>query len=208
MRCRYEHQGGPRAGVGRPMTIFAQEKVHLFFHESIAHQFFCDSCCSAAAELPAMSLVSVLVGSAGCCFTPTYGEQNFQATSTVSESVAFRWQLLQNSPVNRIPLSSLPLCAVLGVFSGIFSPFGMHSHLHFPLIFLPFLFSPPANETYKALKTEPGSLASGMEPLWKAVFCSGCISDACTPTLWGLFGMSIVRYSKRSVEQITLSGPG
>lgn len=171
MRCSSEHQGGPHAGVGRPMTMFAREKEHLFFH-GLLISFFRDSCYCCCHKTPS----SELSLSASClCWMLFYAHVRWTGLSgkrhCLLESILCRWQLLQNSPLSRILLSAFLPCPSESLQA--YTPaFGYIPPL-FPLTSLPMRFFPSMIETCKALRsrTEPGSLVPRMEPMWAALSC-------------------------------------
>lgn len=110
MRRSPEHQGGPHAGVGRPITMLAQEKEHLLFY-GLLISFFRDSCYCCCHKPPS----SELSLSASClCWMLFYAHVRWTRLSGrrhyILESILCRWQLLQNSPLSRIVLSSFLVC--------------------------------------------------------------------------------------------------
>lgn len=162
---------------------------------------------SAATELPAMSSASVLIGSSGCCFTPTCGEQNFQGKRCcLLESIVFRWQLLQNSPANP-PLLLFPCVWSLVSFQAYAPPFECTA------TFISSLFPCHCSSLLRQMRPvrlwrqSPDLWLLGWSPYGRQCSAQVAFHLECPNTLWRLFDVSILRYSKSLVEQIILPGP-
>lgn len=201
---------GPALVPAGPLLYLPRRRELLFFRGRIAHQFFCDSCSCRCGRIPSSDLASAR----GLALLDAFLRQCTVNRIPKQKVLALRKSLLEvtapaASPANRILLRSLfPRVPPALVFSDIHALFYTYSptfaNCTFPLFPCHGFFSPTLQETFKAPRTESGSLACWMEPIWAAVLCSAwpALHREGLCTQWRLFDVNILKDSKKLLSRL------